>query len=224
VRERQAGFSLIEVLVSLAIFSAVSAGFYTTMSSAARSSDVTRNNVTISAEARLGFNRMVRDVREAGWIELSSNDATAVHTSFTVKVDFDGNGTYTNPAGATPDPLQSYEDVTYSYDAVGKRITLTAGAVTETLMENVEPVPGEQIFTFTSNRLEYDWNDSGVTTLAELTNAACPPNNITTLDTCNTTLSAAELGNVTSVGFAIRVIGDGNPTDFHTQAQLRNRR
>lgn len=224
-RAPEAGYSLLELLVALSIFSALAAGFYTTMSSAARSSDATRNNVTISAEARLGFNRMVRDVREAGWITLGSADVAATQTSFTVKVDFNGDGVYTNPAGPTPDPLASYEDVTYAYDAVAKRITLTAGSTTETLMDRVEPIPGQTMFNFTSNRLEYDWDEDGVTTLVELTNAACTPHNTTALDSsCNQTLSQGELANITSVAFAVRITGSGKPTDYYTEAQLRNRR
>ncbi|MDQ3986407.1 MAG: prepilin-type N-terminal cleavage/methylation domain-containing protein [Actinomycetota bacterium] len=226
-----AGFSLIEMLVVMAIFSLVSFAFFTVMVSGSRSSDTTRDNVRVAEEARLGVNRMVRDAREAGWISFPGTDPTASYNSFTLKIDYNGDGAYSNPVPPNAPAEGNYEIVTYAYDPATNLITLTAdGFAAETLIKGVDCVrkpdgtcKGE-VFSFTSNRLEYDWNSDGITTLAEVNDAACPPNNLTTLDSCNSTLVDKELGHVTSVNFAFALKTGDRPTNYYTEAQLRNRR
>ncbi|MDQ3915748.1 MAG: prepilin-type N-terminal cleavage/methylation domain-containing protein [Actinomycetota bacterium] len=226
-----AGYSLVEILVALSIFFLVAAAFMSVMLSGARSSDTTRDNVRVAEEARLGINRMVRDTREAGWIALPGTSPTDSYQSFTVKIDFNGDGAYTNPAGPGVDMAGNYEVVTYAYDDANDRITLTAeGFPAETLVKGVDCVRTtagackSDVFSFTSNRLEYDWDLNGVTSLAEINQAACTPNNITDMDVCNATLVDKELANVTSVNFAFSLSTGGRSTNYYTEAQLRNRR
>lgn len=224
------GYSLVEMLVGMAIFSIVAAGFMAVMFSVARSTDATADSVRISDEARLGLNRLVRDSREAGWIDLSSTSPAGPHDSFTVKIDYNGDGAYANPASASAQG--SYEIVTYAYDDPGNRITVTApGVGTETLVTGVDCVRNaagackSSVFSFTSNRLDYDWNGDGVTTPAELDQAACPPNSQTALDTtCNGVLVEKELASVTSVNVALALTAGGRTSDYYAEAQLRNRR
>jgi prepilin-type N-terminal cleavage/methylation domain-containing protein len=231
-RNDEAGLSLVEILVALAIFSLVSVAFLSVMLSGARSSDTTRANVRVAEEARLGINRMVRDTREAGWIALPGTSPSATYTSFTVKVDFNGDGAYANPVGPGVDVGGNYEVVTYAYDDAGDRITLTAeGFPTETLVNGVDCVRPEgggtctsEVFSFTSNRLEYDWDSNGVVTLAELNAAACTPYNVTAMDVCNGILVDKELANITSVNFAFSLKTGNRATNYYTEAQLRNRR
>lgn len=234
VRDGEAGLSLLEILIALSIFAMVSAAFLSVMLSGARSSDATRDNVRVAEEARLGINRMVRDTREAGWIELSSTSPTATHTSYTVKIDFNGDGAYANPAGPTVDVGGNYEIVTYAYDDAGDRITLTAqGFPTETLVDGVDCVRSggvctSDVFSFTSNRLEYDGAVDGlydgVVSVAEINQAACGPMNVTAMDSCNATLVDKELANITSVNFAFSLKTGNRSTNYFTEAQLRNRR
>jgi type II secretory pathway pseudopilin PulG len=226
--------SLLEILVALSIFAMVSATFMSVMLSGARGSDATRDNVRVAEEARLGINRMVRDTREAGWIDLSSASPTASHSSFTVKIDFNGDGAYANPAGPGVDVGGNYEVVTYAYDDAGDRITLTAaGFPTEILVQGVDCVRSggvctNEVFSFTSNRLQYDGAVDGVydgvVSLAEINGAACGPMNVTVLDTCNGVLVDKELANVTSVNFAFSLKTGTRSTNYFTEAQLRNRR
>ncbi len=228
---REEGFTLIEMLVGLAIFSLVSFAFLSVMLAGSRSGTTTRDNVRVAEEARLGLNRMVRDTREGGWIALPGTDPTATYNSFTVKIDYSGNGSYSNPAPPAAPPEGNYEVVTYAYDDANDRITLTAdGYAGETLIKGVDCVRATNgsckgdVFAFTSNRLEYDWNQDGVTTLSEINDTACSPNNITTMDTCNTTLVDEELANITSVGFAFALKTGSRATNYYAEAQLRNRR
>lgn len=223
------GFSMVEMLVAMAAFSLLAFSFLSVMLSTARSTDSTADSVRVAEEARLGLNRMVRDARESGWISLSSTNPSVTHNSFTVKVDYNGDGAYANPASGTAEG--NYEIVTYAYDDAGDRITLTApGIGTETLIRGVDCVRDVNnvckgdVFSFTSNRLEYDWDLDGVTTLNEINQTACSPNNLTTLDVCNAVLVDKELANLTSVNFAFRVSAGGRSTNFYAEGQLRNRR
>ena len=226
------GFTLVEVLVGLALFSLVAAGFMSVLFSVARATRTTTSSVRISEEARLGLNRLVRDTREAAWIELSSTDPAVKHDSFTVKIDYDGDGAFTNPAAGTA--TGNYEIVTYAYDPASGRITVTApGLATETLARGVDCVRQHgvcksDVFSFTSNRLEYDGAldgvYDGVTTLREINAVACPPTSLTTLDNCNGVLVDKELANVTSVNVAVAVTSGGRTSNYYAEAQLRNRR
>lgn len=229
------GFTIVEVLVALSLFSLLAAGFMSVMLAVARGTDATTAHVQVSEEARMGLNRMIRDIREAGWISLSSASPTATHDSFTVKIDFDGDGAYSNPASGIAQG--NYEVLTYAYDDAGDRITVTAAGVgTETLVRGVDCVRNSggacksDVFSFTSNRLELDYEGAGgavpdgVTTLYEINGMACPPNNLTTLDACNSTLVDAELAAITSVNVAVELTSGGKSTDYFAEAQLRNRR
>lgn len=221
------GYTLVEVLVAVSIFSLLGVGFVSVMMSGARGSDVTRRNVRVSEEARLGLNRIVRDVREAGWIELPGNSPSTAYTSFTIRTDYNGNGTYANPAG--PAGAESnFEIVTYAYDPAAGSITVTAeGFPTETLVRGVTPVSGRPVFSFTSNRLEYDLTPfDGVVTLAELDAAACPAggNNLAMDTTCNGVLVAKELANITNVTIALTITSEGTASQYFAEAEMRNRR
>lgn len=229
----ESGFTLVEILVALGVFSLVSFAFLSVMLSGSRSGTSTRDNVRVAEEARLGLNRMVRDTREAGWIALPGTNPDTNYDSFTVKIDYNGNGTYENPAPPNAPAEGNFEVITYAYDDAGDRITVAAeGYPTETLIKGVDCVrelPAgpckSNVFSFTSNRLEYDLAPvDGVTTLSEINAVACPPTNNTSLDGCNSTLVDKELANISSVGFAIALKTPSRTTNYYAEAQLRNRR
>lgn len=150
VARDERGFTLVETLTAMLVFSLVATGFYSVMLSGVRSSDVAESVTRVSEEARLGFNRMVRDTRQGGYLASASN------TSYTVKVDFDNDGDYDG----------SDETLTFAYD--DGRITLNDVL----LMDGIEPVSGKPVFSYSSNLLQYDWDGNGVTTRAELDAAA----------------------------------------------------
>jgi prepilin-type N-terminal cleavage/methylation domain-containing protein len=208
----QSGFTLIELLVALALFSVLSAGFYAVMFSGVDGSDTARSVVRISEEARLGFNRMIRDTREAERI------VAAGPTSYGVEIDFDTDGVIEDANG---------EVETFSYDAVDEVITLSAGGVTEALVRGVEPVAGEDMFSFSSNLLEYDRNDvakgfvkDGVATWQEVDQ---PPSG-TQGGNRNNALDVGEFPYLSNVNYAFRVRSDERVTRFYAGAQVRNRR
>jgi prepilin-type N-terminal cleavage/methylation domain-containing protein len=221
-RDDERGFTIVELLVVILLLSLVLTAFYQVLFSATSGSETSQNLARVSEEARLGFNRMVRDAREGNGVF----DPSA--TSFTVEIDFDGDNAI---ATAAPDPLGSYERITYSYDAATQTIRATTYGVTEVLMTGVTCVKKanntcEDIFTFTSSRLEYDTlladgvtaGSDGVVSAKELDVAPTIGNNNLA------SWTDTEERFIDRVTFALKVTQGSSSTDFHADAQLRNRR
>lgn len=197
------GFTLIELLVTMALFSVAAVAFYQVMFSGVRASNTTRSVVRISEEARFGFNRMVRDTREAARI------TAAGPTSYTVQVDFNGNNT-----------IEADETETFSYDDAADRITISTGGTPEPLIRGVTSV-GTDVFTFSSNELQFDHAPvDGIVTWQEVDS---PPAGATGGNR-NGILDAGEYPYITNVNFALRVTSGERSSDFFAEGQLRNRR
>ena len=212
----ESGFTLVELLFGIALLSISSIGFYTVLFASADGSKKAEQSSQVAAEARLGFNRMVRDTREGIEVKNPSN------TSYTVEVDFDGDGVIEpNPA----DPTGNYERMIFTFNpGLSGNGTITAGngTVSEVLVRGVDCIRKadnscHDVFTFRSSRLQYDANSDGVTSAPELDAAATIGNN-------NGTLDGAEPEFVNSVAFGIRVRVGDNTTNFYSEAQLRNER
>lgn len=206
-RTSESGFTLVELLVTFFILSIITSVFMQVAFSGTRGSDTARSVARVSQEARLGLNRMVRDTREATLIE----DADA--QGYTVKIDFDSNGVYDNPNTAG-----DFEVLSYRYDVSGRQITLNG----ELLVNGAREIAGEDMFSYQSNFLTYDWDADGVTTAAELDDA--PTHGVTGVGNNNDILDYPELSYVSDVIFNFRVQLDGYSERFFGGAQLRNRR
>ena len=200
------GFTLIELLIVVSLLSIVLIAMYQVLFSGVRSTDTTRVLVDVSEEARAGFNRMVRDTREAERITAIADDGS----SFTVDIDFDG------------DEVTDVQE-TFTWDAVTNTVTLTdeaAPGVSEVLMDGVAPPSGVDPFVFSSNDLEWDTiTNNGVTSLDEiLANAGDSGDGV----------DAEELFYVTNVTFNLVVTSEDQDivrdSDFVAEAQLRNAR
>lgn len=217
-RREQAGFTLAETLVGIFLFSVLSAGFYSVMLTGVRSSETTEAVVRISDEARLGFNRMVRDAREATRI-VDIELGPSPNASFTVHVDFDADGSIEASAG---------EVETFEYDEEQRLLLLNS----EILMTGVEPFGSQPIFDYSSNRLEYDWSSpcnpawpvtgcppDGVASWQEIDRR---PPSITQGGNNSGTPDAAEFPYLSSISFAMTIANADQATQFFTEAQLRN--
>ncbi|MDQ3916509.1 MAG: type II secretion system GspH family protein [Actinomycetota bacterium] len=208
------GFTFVEMLVMLTVFSALATGIFGVMLSVSRGSEKARAVAGVSEQARLGFNRMVRDTREGKRIDYVS----AGLTSFEVHVDFDGNNVIT-PLPDT-NAFGDFEELTYSFDAAAKTLRLNG----EVLLKGVECIPNASggcrpPFGFGSNRLEFDTDKNGVTTWQELDAAPATygvGNNDTQLNW--------ELPLISNVSFALRVNDGTAKSDYYAEAQLRNQR
>lgn len=202
VRNDQRGFTLVEILVSISLFMLISVTFYQLIVASTRSADTTRDVIEVSEEARLGFNRIVRDTREAEKL------SAPTPTSYTVNIDFDDDGTNNE----NPNESGDFEQLTFAYDAAGKRITING----ETLIKGVSASSAKPIFSYFSNLLEYDSDQDGQTTWQELDQS--------TIGNKNGAIDGFEVDKLTSITFALDVKAAKRVTQFVAEAQLRNRR
>jgi hypothetical protein len=207
---------MIELLVAITLLAIASIAIYQLLFSVADGTRTARSVTRVSDEARLGFNRMVRDTREGQEIKAVSSSPE----EFTVEVDFNADGVIT--AYPETNPLGDYEVLTYSYDDGSDQIRLNG----ELLMSGVQciVVSGScrPVFDYSSENLDYDWNADGVATWQELDSA--PAHGVIGVGNNNGTLDAAELPFVTSVNFALRIVKGDADTGFYARAQLRNNR
>lgn len=221
-RNDEEGFSLVEVVVAIFLLSILSVGFYQVMFSSVRGSTDAADIAEVAEEARLGFNRMIRDTRETTQL-VSASDA-----SYRVWIDFDRDGIVDQG---------DYEHVKYAYDATTDEITITAltapaggdpelmtgtesavaGTSAETLSAHIDLVGTRPVFSYASNFLNYDTNADGEVTAAELDDIAGVGNN-------NNSLDGLELDYISDVNFAFQVVVGGDRRTFYGQAQIRNRR
>jgi type II secretory pathway pseudopilin PulG len=229
VHRHEGGYTVVEILVAIVVFGAVSTGLYQVLTAQAGVASRTRSISRIADEARLGFNRMVRDVREADaitWVSPSGNQ-------FTINVNYDGDGYYQNPNALGDDEI-----LTYTYDPVAETVSICNATVasscdattSEILMAGTKAIGTTPVFTFTSNRLEYDWGDGaggppdGVTTWQEIDQSSNPTtHNIVGVGNNNGTLDGAEFPFLTTISFAIKQADEGRTTDFYSRVQMRNR-
>jgi hypothetical protein len=203
----EAGYSMVEVLFAFLLLSVVTSGFYVVVFGQQRSGSAARSIANISEETRLGFTRMVRDTREGDLL------TAATPTSYTVKVNFDGDAFYENPNQNLDD-----ETLTYAYDASTKTITLN-GSV---LMQGVRPIPGRDVFSYSSNNLDYDWGGDGTTTWQDLDAASSRGVTGVGSNPSNGLLDA-EIGSLTTVHYALTVYDGERFEEFSSVAQMRNR-
>jgi prepilin-type N-terminal cleavage/methylation domain-containing protein len=221
VRREEAGFTIIEILVAIFIFAIMSTAFYRLLFTTAAGSKTAQNVVNVSEEARLGFNRMVRDTREADTL------ASPTSTSFQVQTDFDANGVI----DASPSDLSgNYESLTYTYNpaANGGTITVSNGSTSEVLMRGVSQVASTQpIFTYGSSRLEYESVTSacGVSPATAVDGfASWVELDQSSIGNKDCVLDGAETSYVDVVNFSLKETVGSSSSSYFDTAQLRNQR
>ena len=216
----ESGFTLIEVLVGMALFSVLSIGFYQVMFSGVAGSETGRNIARVSEEARLAFNRMIRDTREATSFACTgpSTGPCISGSSFTVEVDFNGDGEIHNPPELRSNGVAEteYERLTFAYVDARDAITLNG----EVLIDGVEPAGGRPIFDYSSNLLQYDRSPSDGTTRWQEIDASSDPG----IGDADGAIDETELQFLSNVTFAFQVREDDRATEFFAEAQIRNRR
>ncbi|MBA2311858.1 MAG: prepilin-type N-terminal cleavage/methylation domain-containing protein [Actinobacteria bacterium] len=199
-RSSEVGFTLVEVLVAMGVFSIVSLSFYGVLFASVRSTNASEDVVRVSEEARGGLNRMIRETREGQLFSSLAAD------SYNVRIDFDGDGVYENP-----NENGDYENLNFEYRESDRTIRLNNSL----LVAGVTRIGSTPIFSYTSNDLRYDWNGDGVTTAAELDLAPARG---------YPEVSAGDTALYSNVEFAFQVQSGDRTTQFRSQAQLRNRR
>jgi type IV pilus assembly protein PilW len=157
---RSAGFTLVEMLISIAILSILFGTIYRTFDIFSRS--YTKENVKagVQQKTRIGIDLMARDIRLAGLDPLGSanagfNPANTNSTSIQFSTDLNYDGDLNDP----------FEDIRYALNGnlIQQTCDLGTGSVTATLLDNVtgltftyldatdtplaEPIPTDQIRT-----------------------------------------------------------------------------
>lgn len=218
---QEEGFTLVELLVAVFIFGVISTVFYSVMFSGVRGGTVTEASVDVSAEARLGLNRMVRDVREATSLQEPFNA-----TRFSIAVDFSipSDGDTTDPGEVeTFTFVPGAREIRLTTDVNGDGDVIDAGE-NEVLIEGVTRIGTRDVFSYWSNYLEFDANGDGIATCLEVNDPPPGKSGGNGTGGCD----AGEIPFLTNVGFTFRVTsGDGDSQrgqNFFGQAQLRNRR
>ncbi len=238
---RDDGFTLIETLVAITLFSILSVGFYQVMFSGVRGSDTANDVARISQEARIGFNRMIRDAREAGGHCFSGAAptcglVTATPTSYSIEVDFDNDRVVDYAAD---------EYLLYEFVAGDRTITITSlnadGTVRsgpDVLVAGVSQIDANTpVFNYSSNHLEWDWKDwsttppgtsaDGVTSWQEIDDPPSGVNGVGDRDGALDDLgdnNPREVFFLSEVSYSFRVSSGSRDTLFYGQAALRNRR
>ena len=157
---RSAGFTLVEVLISIAILSILFGTIYRTFDIFNRSYTSENVKAGVQQKTRIGIDLMARDIRLAGLDPLGSADAgfnpantNSSSIQFTADLNYDGD---------VSDP---FEDIQYGLNGNLLQLTsdLGTGMVAATLLDNVtgltftyldetdaplaEPIPTDQIRT-----------------------------------------------------------------------------
>lgn len=221
-REEERGFTLIELLVSITLFMIVAVAFYQVTFSGVSGSDTSRDVARVSEEARLGFNRMIRDTREAQELTYADSDEYRIWVDFDIDGNVDAN---------------AYEHVGFQFvdvdgDGVGRIDLVAYGASLSVpvasergvLIDNVSVATDAggtdlPLFTYVSNLLEYDTDNDGVATVEEI--HADPD---VAHSGVHNSANAAELDLISGVSFAFTVAAGDAETEFFSEADLRNKR
>ena len=212
-RSRDAGISLVEVLVAMGLFSLLATLLLSFALSTSRFADNVSRLSNVNEESRLAMERLTRELRQASAVlavhlPASSTDTTA----FTFWTDFNGNGAQDLNAA---DP----EVLTYRWNPVNSRLTLTANDASGTAI--TRPVLAANVSGFSldlrSSLWAYDTNGDGDTSWQEL-DAASPP-----VGNNNGTPDGTELDKIDIVAISMTVSDGSRAQAYRTQVDLRNR-
>lgn len=224
-RDSSRGFTLVEMLVSMSIFSVLGAIVLSTILMARDATDATRLTSDLNEEARVALNRISRELRQAaelsnvtgaGGLAVAAASPSAAR-SFTFTADFDGDGVIEPTA---PDP----EELTYAWD--GSQLLLTAADTSGAVV--TAPVVAGHVTAFSiefrSSLWQYDCDGLNGTLWTELDKfqpAGCAPASAGVGDNSGT-LTAVELANVDNVVVRLTVLQGAKQQDYRIQIDMRN--
>lgn len=213
-RVEEAGFTLIEILVTMLLFSIASTAFYQVVFSGNRGARTATSVARVSDEARAGLNRMIRDTRQARAI------IAATDVGYAIEVDFDGNESITSVG--TTNASGDYEKLSFVvvsgklYIEACDASNLDCGNQKSVLVDGVSQVGTTPYFSYASNRLEYDCNYNGQASKSELETGTCyVPGGLTL---------AITLSLLTDIDYSFGVTSGNRSSNFLAHAEIRNLR
>ena len=213
-RAPDAGFTLVELLVGMALLSVLAATLFSLVLSLQKSTTDATRNADLLHETQLAMERLVRELRQAGTIDevelpASPTDPTAI----TFFADFDNDGHRDLDAS---DP----EVLTYRFVPGTEQLTLTVDDADGNAITT--PILATQVTGFDldlrSSLWQYDRSlpPDGVVTWAELDATPGVGNQ-------NGIADAPELSRVDSVVVTVSVADGARNQTYRTQVDFRNR-
>lgn len=207
---RDAGASLVEVLVAMALFTVVGGVLLGFAVSTSQVTDDTRGLTRVSEETRLGMERLTRELRQASGIDAVGLPATSTDTtSLTFWTDFNGNGA--RDLGAV-DP----EVLTYRWNPATSRLTLTVNDASGTAV--TRPVLATSVSSFVveprSSAWQHDTDGNGTTTWQEIDQS---------VGDADGTPDGIELPWLDLVAITMTATDGSHDQTYSTQVDLRNR-
>lgn len=206
---RDAGSTLVEVLVALGLFAVVGSVLLGFAVSTSRVTDDTRSMTRVSEETRLAMERLTRELRQsADILDVHQPTSPTDTTALTFWTDFDGDGVQDLDA---VDP----EVLTYRWNPVTRRLTLTANDASGTA--TTRPVLAAAVSAFTvdvrSSAWQHDTDRDGTTSWQELDQAIGNANGVADLE---------ELRWLDLVAVSITATDGTHEQTYRTQVDLRN--
>lgn len=212
-RPRDAGFTMVEMLVAMVITGVLGSLLLGAALGARKVTDDARANSELTADVRRAMERLVRELRQAGTIlQVDLPVTPSAPTAITFWADFD-NDNVRDVDAADPEVL------TYRYTPSSGQITLTVddsdgqAVTTPILAQNVTAFS----ISLRSSQWQYDRNADGIVDWNELDVAASPVGNQ------NGKPDGAELTRVDSVVLSVSVYRSGRQQTYRTQVDFRNR-
>lgn len=211
---RDAGFSMAELLVAMALFAVVGSLLLGLVVSTAAVTDGVRVSGDLTGESRIAMERMARELRQARAVDaVQFRTETVTTTAITFWTDFDGDGVRDT---GVADP----EVLTYRWDPAERVLTLTADDAAGTAI--TRPILSGEVVEFDlqlrSSLWQHDTSPDGTpTTWLELDQAGSPVGNN------NARPDAPELAHIDLVSVRMVVADGATRQTFSFQADLRNR-
>lgn len=209
-RVRDAGFTMIELLVGMVLTSVLGALALGAALGARESTDNARINSELTADVRRAMERLVRELRQAGDILQVDLPATpTAPTAITFWADFDNDG-------VKDTDLADPEVLTYRYTPSTGQITLTVNDADGNAVTT--PILAQNVTAFSlslrSSQWQYDRNADGIVDWQELD---------ATVGNKNGKPDGIELLKIDSVVLSVSVYRDGRRQEYRTQVDFRNR-
>lgn len=203
------GFTMIEMLVAMALFAVLGTVLLGFALGSSRVADDVRRAGSVTGEARLAVERMSRELRQASEVFSAQVDDAPIAqrqvVSLTIGVDF-------NQVPGIQDDPSDPERLTYAWDPVDRELTLAGGGqVAQVLAGGVV----EADIRLRSSAWIHDADGDGVTTWQEL--------DASSVGNGNGAPDGDELALVDLVSVELVVRDGDSQRRFTVQADMRNR-
>lgn len=226
------GFSLVEMLVAVTLFSVLGGTLMATVLASKTSVAASRETHDLNEEARLVLNRMSRELRQAKEITAVSAPTTingiprpSGAVSLTFSADFNGSGGTIEANAVDPEVL------TYKWD--GSEIVLIANDTSGNPV--IAPVLSGKVSNFALDYWSSDYRRDcapvdGMTNWRELDAYLTTRNSAGVCDPRSAVgqtagqIDATELADIDSVTISFTVLEGSRRQDYQTQVDLRNKR